>query len=168
MGSDCISSWSLLIFLLCTFGNIPSNDPWGNMQSNTFWLKLDLSGLSLAVTLKIRSRSPKPIQLFIIFKYGSNPPAGSWDIVHTSTFWLKFGCLSPAMTLKIGSRSLKPNQLFIMSQCYIHANWVKIHLPVHEISCIQESIMPTPTPTPTGSAKKQYVPLPFGGDHNDI
>ena len=33
------------------------------MQTNTFWLKFD--GLSLAVTLKIRSKSPKPIQLFI-------------------------------------------------------------------------------------------------------
>ena len=52
-----------------------------------------------------------------------------------NTFWLKFGSLSPAVTLKIRSRSPKPNQLFIMSQCYIHANLVKIHPPVHEISC---------------------------------
>ena len=37
-----------------------------NMQTNTFWLKF--GGLSLAVTLKIRSRSPKPIQLFIMSK----------------------------------------------------------------------------------------------------
>ena len=53
----------------------------------------------------------------------------------TSTFGLKFGSLSPAMALKIRSRSPKPNQLFIMSQCYILANLVKIHSPVHEISC---------------------------------
>ena len=33
------------------------------------------------------------------------------------------------------SRSPKPNRPFIMSQCYIHANLVKIHPPVHEISC---------------------------------
>ena len=36
------------------------------MQTNTFWLKI--GGVSLAVTLKIRSRSPKPIQLFIMSK----------------------------------------------------------------------------------------------------
>ena len=36
------------------------------MQTNTFWLKF--GGLSLAVTLKIRSRSPKPIQLFVMSK----------------------------------------------------------------------------------------------------
>ena len=46
-------------------------------------------------------------------------------------FLLKFGSLSPAVTLKIKSRSPKPNQLFIVSQCYIHANLVKIHQPVH-------------------------------------
>ena len=75
-------------------------------------------------------------------------------------FWLKFGSLSPAVTLKIRSRSPKPNQLFIMSQCYIHANLFKIHPPVHEISCIQESVKPTPMPmpTPTGSAPKTICP----------
>ena len=36
------------------------------MQTNTSWLKF--CGLSLAVTLKIRSRSPKPIQLSIMSK----------------------------------------------------------------------------------------------------
>ena len=36
------------------------------MQTNTFWL--NFGGLSLTVTLKIISRSPKPIQLFIMFK----------------------------------------------------------------------------------------------------
>ena len=66
------------------------------------------------------------------------------------------------MTLKIKSRSPKPNQLFTMSQCYIHANLVKIHPPVHEISCKQESVMPTPT----GSAPKTICPLPFSGGHN--
>ena len=87
--------------------------------------------------------------------------------MHTNTFWLKFGSLSPAVTVKIRSRSPKPNHLIIMSQCYIHANLVKIHPPVHEMSCKQESVMPTPSLTlmPTGSAPKTilYVPLPFGG-----
>ena len=46
------------------FGNIPSNGPSDNMQT----LGLKFGGLSLAVTLKIRSRSPKPIQLFIMSK----------------------------------------------------------------------------------------------------
>ena len=36
------------------------------MQTNTFWL--NFGGLSLAVTLKIRLRSPKPVQLFIMSK----------------------------------------------------------------------------------------------------
>ena len=36
------------------------------MQTNTFWL--EFGGLNLAVTLKIRSRSPTPIQLFIMSK----------------------------------------------------------------------------------------------------
>ena len=36
------------------------------MQTSTFWLKF--GGLSLAMTLKIRLRSPKLIQLFIMSK----------------------------------------------------------------------------------------------------
>ena len=84
--------------------------------------------------------------------------------MHTSTLWLKFGSLSLAMTLKIMLRSLKPNQLFIMSQCYIHANSVKIHPPVHEILCKQESVTLTttlmPTSMPIGSAPKTIYPPP--------
>ena len=98
-------------------------------------------------------------------KSGWNPSISSWDMVHTSTFGLKFGSLSPAVTLKIRSRSPKPNQLIIMSQCYIHANLVKIHPPVHEITCKQESVTlmltPTLTPTPTGSAPKAICPSPL-------
>ena len=86
-----------------------------------------------------------------------NLPTSSRDMVHTSSFWLKFGSLSPAVTLKIRSKSPKPNQLFIISQCYIHANLVKIHPPVHEISRIQESVMLTPT----GSATKTICPPPL-------
>ena len=98
-------------------------------------------------------------------KSGWNPSTSSWDMVHTSTFGLKFGSLSPAVTLKIRSRPPKPNQLIIMSQCYIHANLVKIHPPVHEISCKQESVTLTPmltlTPTPAGSAPKTICPSPL-------
>ena len=153
------------------------------------------------MTLKIRSRSPKPIQLFIMSKcyihanlvkicqlvheilctqapFGSNLqfrtvleklvkvtkiksalhhvsllypcksgwnlPTSSWIWMHRRTFGLKFGSLNPAVTLKIMSRSPKPNQLFIMSQCYIHANSVKIHPSVNHAD--KKS-----TPTPTGS-----------------
>ena len=84
--------------------------------------------------------------------------------IYASTFWLKFGSLSPAVTLKISSRSPKPNQLFIMSQCYIHADLVRIHLPVPEISCKQESVTLTPMPTPTGSAPKTMSPAPSVSD----
>ena len=98
-------------------------------------------------------------------KSGWNPSTSSWDMVHTSTFGLKFGSLSPAVTLKIKSRSPKPNQLIIMFQCYIHANLVKIHQSVYEISCKQESVTPTLTPTltptPTGSVPKTICPPPL-------
>ena len=65
---NLISYWSCPIYIheACKFGNIPSNGLWDNMQTNTFWLKL--GGFCLAVTLKIRSRSPKPIQLFVMSK----------------------------------------------------------------------------------------------------
>ena len=72
---------------------------------------------------------------------GIEPPTSRSGVRHSTTepprSPLKFGSLSPAVTLKIRSKSPKPNQLFIMSQCYIHANLVKIHPPVHEISCKQ-------------------------------
>ena len=74
-------------------------------------------------------------------------------------FGLNLAVLSPAVTLKIRSRLPKPNQLVIMSQCYTYANLVKIHSPVHAISCKQKSVMPT--------HPKQYAPLPFGGGHNE-
>ena len=103
-------------------------------------------------------------------KSGWNLPTSSWDMVHTSTFGLKFGSLSPAVTLKIKSRSPKPNQLFIMSQCYIHANLLKIHPPVYEISCKQKSVTSTLTLMRWQKDPHQthYVPLPFCGGHNYI
>ena len=99
------------------------------MQTNTFWLKF--GGLSLAVTLKIRSRSPKPIQLFIMSKcYIHANLVKILQLVHKilgtqAPFGSNLADLSPAVTLKNRSRSPKPNQLFIMSQCYIHANLVE-------------------------------------------
>ena len=125
------------------------------MHTSTFWLKF--GSLSPALTLKNKSRSPKSNQLFIMSQcYIHANLVEICQPVHEiwCTIWLKFGSLSPAVTLKIRSRSPKPYQLIIMSQCYIHANLVKIHLPVHEISCKQESV--TLTPTPTGSAPKTW------------
>ena len=125
----------------CKFGNVPSNGPWDNMQTNTFWLKF--VGLSLAVTLKIRWRSPKSIWVFIMSKcYIHANLDKNCQLVHEilgtqAPFGSKFGSLSPAVTLKYRSRSPKPNQLFNMPQCYIHANLVEICQPVHEIWCTQ-------------------------------
>ena len=74
---------------------------------------------------------------------------------------VKFSSLSAGVTLKIKSRSPKPNQLFTMSQCYIHANVVKIWHLVHELLGKQESFAPMATPaltsTPTGSAPKTIL-----------
>ena len=135
------------------------------MHTSTFWLKF--GSLSPALTLKNMSTSPKSNQLFIM----------SQCYIHANLveirqpfheIWctqallsLNLAVLSPAVTLKIRSWSPKPKQLIIMSQCYIHANLVKIHLPVHEISCKQESVMLTLTPTPTGSAPKTTCPPPL-------
>ena len=107
------------------------------MQTNTFWL--NFGGLSLAVTLKIRSRSPKPTQRFIMSKcYRHANLVKIRRLVHeTLCTQAPFGSLSLAVTLKNRSRSPKSNQLFIMSQCYIHANLVKICQPVDEIWCTQ-------------------------------
>ena len=110
------------------------------MQTNTFWL--NFGGLSLAVTLKIRSRSPKPIQLFIMSKcYIHVNLVKIRQLVHEILCTqAPFGsnlAVCPALTLKNRSGSPKSNQLFIMSQCYIHANLVEICQPVHEIWCTQ-------------------------------
>ena len=111
------------------------------MQTKTFGL--NFGGLSLTVTLKIRPRSPKPIQLFNMSKcYIHANLVKIRQLVHEilctqAPFGSNLAVLSPAMTLKNRSRSPKSNQLFIMSQCYIHANLVEICQPVHEIWCTQ-------------------------------
>ena len=107
------------------------------MQTDTSWLNFGV--LSLAVTLKIRSRSPKTIQLFIMSKFNIHANLVrirrlDHEILCTQApFWLKFGSLSPAVTLKNRSRSPKPNHLFIIPQCYIHANMVEICQPLYEM-----------------------------------
>ena len=86
--------------------------------------------------------------------------------MHTSTLGIKFGSLIPSVTLKIRSRSPKPNQLFIMSQCYIHANLVKIHPPVHKISC-KQSVTLTPNANADANrirTKNNMSPSPSVGD----
>ena len=96
-----------------------------------------------AVTLKIRSRSPKSNKLLILSDlYRLANLVTFHPMVHEITcrqtlFWLNFGGLCLAVTLKIRSRSPKPIQLFIMSKCYIHANLVKIRQLVHETLCTQ-------------------------------
>ena len=111
------------------------------MPTNTFWLKF--GGLSLAVTLEIRSRSPKSIQLFIMSKcYIHANLIKICQLVHEilctqASFGSNLAVLSPAVTLKNRSRSPKLNQLFIMSQCCIHANLVEICQSVNEIWCTQ-------------------------------
>ena len=95
-----------------------------------------------AVTLKIRSRSPKSNKLLILSDLYRLANLVTFhpmvhEITYRHTFWLNFGGLSLTVTLKIRSRSPKPIQLFIMSKYYIHANLVKIRQPVHEILCTQ-------------------------------
>ena len=97
-----------------------------------------------AVTLKIRSRSPKSNKLLILsdlYRLANlvifHPMVHEITCRQTLFGLIKIGGLSLAVTLKIRSRSSKPIQPFIMSKCYIHANLVKIHQLVHEIRCTQ-------------------------------
>ena len=104
-------------------------------KTSTFFIKF--GSLSLTVTLKIRSSSPKPNLFFSLSQYyihvkvfkihqpfhdsvGKHVLASIWQFKST-------------VILKIRSRSPKPNQLFMVSRYYIRANLVKIHQPVHEI-----------------------------------
>ena len=118
------------------------------MYTSTIWLKF--GSLIPSLTLKIRSRSEKSNQLFIMSKYyiHANLVKIHQPIQEISSTQALFGlnlAVCPAVTLKIRSRSLKSIQLFIMSQCYIHANLVKIWQPVHEISRKQECHTDTDT-----------------------
>ena len=118
--------------LACKFGIIPSKGPWDNMQTNTFWL--NFGALSLTVTLKIRSRSPKPIQIFIMqicLKF----PGWSMRYCAHKHLLAQIWQFKPRTDLENRSWSTKLNQLFVMYQCYIHANLFEICQPVHEIWC---------------------------------
>ena len=119
----------------------PVHEIWCTQALLDFWL--NFGGLSLTVTLKIRSRSPKPIQLFIMPKYYIHanlvkiPQLVHEILCKQAPFGSNLAVLSPTLTLKNRSRSPKSNQLFIISQCYIHANIVEICQSVHEIWCTQ-------------------------------
>ena len=103
-------------------------------STRTFWLKF--GSLSPAKTLKNRSRSPKPNLLFIM----------SQCYIHANLVEIcrpvhKIWCIQAFFGLNLAksrsdlenlSRSPKPKQLFIMSQCYIHANFHKIHPPTRK------------------------------------
>ena len=137
----------------------------------------------VAVTMKIKSRSPKSNQLFTpsqhcicaslvlicitkilstlhtlptlyLFKFGLNLSTGSEDNAQTKFHTLK----KVAVTLKIGLRSPKSNQLVPPSHQCICASLVKIHPSVQKIMHGNEA---TRTQTPTGSAPKTICPPPF-------
>ena len=129
------------------------------------WQFLSRNDLEYLVVVTKTKSALHHIPMLYSCKSGWNLPPSSWDMVHTSTFWLKFGSLSPAVTLKIRSRSPKPNQLFITSQCYIQANLVKIHTPVHIVQT-RKCHTDANTNADRIHTKKQSVPLPFGGGHN--
>ena len=63
---NLISYWSCPIYIGLQIWQHSIQWSMRYMQTNTFLFKF--GGLSLAVTVKIRSRPPKPIQLFIMSK----------------------------------------------------------------------------------------------------
>ena len=114
---------------------------------------------SIAVTLKIRSRSLKSnqsvlcyVSILFSWKLGKN------YIVQTRKLHLLFS-FSTAMTLKIRSWSPKAYHFF-MSQLYIQANLVRIQPQVHKMLCRQESVEPKPKPTLMGSTPKSICTPP--------
>ena len=67
----------------------------------------------------------------------------------------------PSVTLKMESKSPKPNELFGLSNWYVHANLIKLHLLVQEIWLIQ-SVTPTPMPMPGIRTETNMSSLTFG------
>ena len=91
--------------------------------------------LSLSVTLKTGSRSPKSNQFFSVsqqYRYTSLVKIHSFRRLGADK---PFSNLSPHVTLKMGSRLPKSNQFFYMSQQYRCLSLVKIHLFPQEIGC---------------------------------
>ena len=119
----------LILSNLYRLANLVTFHPMGHEITCRQTLLAYFGGLSLTVILKIRSRSPKPIQLFIMSKCYANL-VKICKLVHEilctqAPFGSNLAVLSPALTLKNRSWSPKSNQLFIMPQCYIHANRLK-------------------------------------------
>ena len=97
------------------------------------------------MTLKIRSRLPKSIQLFIMSKcYIHANLVKIRQLVHeilgTQHLLAQIWQFKSRSDLENRSMSPKANQLFTISQCYIHANLVEICQPVHAIWCTQALI----------------------------
>ena len=96
------------------------------------------TNLSLSVTLKMGSRSPKSNQFFSMSQQYSctslvKSIIHSGDKVHTNHFQTN---LSPPMTLKMG-QGHQPNLFFYMSQHCRCAGLVKIYSFLQEIGCGQ-------------------------------
>ena len=95
-----------------------------------------------AVTLKIRSRSPKSNKLLIMFDlYRLANLVIFHPMIHEKTCRQTLFGLN--LVDKVWQWPWKPDQgiqLFITSKCYIHANLVKIRQLVHEILGTQAPI----------------------------
>ena len=119
---------------MCKFGQnlfIPTRD--------RVWTSHFPTNLSLPVTLKMGSRSPKSNLFFYMSQhcrcaFGQNlfiPTREGVDKPFSNN-------LSPPVTLKMGSRSPKSNQFLYMSQQYRCASLVKIYSFLQEIWCGQD------------------------------
>ena len=121
----------------CKFGEIPSigsRDIVGTRNCH----------LSPAVTLKMRSRSPKSNQLLNLSQWYIHASLVKFHPLVQEILCIQeiFTPFNPPVTLKMRSRSPKSNQLLNLSQWYIHASLVKFHPLVQEILCIQEIFTP--------------------------
>lgn len=92
-----------------------------DISLNIWWNSVTCSkgvfilGKARAVTLKMKLRSPKPELL----------------ACPNARYFCKFG-RRHSVSLKMGW-SLKPNQFLPISQCYVSASLVRIHLPLQEV-----------------------------------
>ena len=77
------------------------------------------------MTLKMRSKSPKPNQL--LSKFGGIPSTGSRDL------GTRICHINSPVNSKMRSKSPKRNLLLRLSQLYIQANVVEFHQLVQEI-----------------------------------
>ena len=94
------------------------------------------NNLSLSVTLKWGSRSPKSNQ-FLSMSQQYRCTSLVKSIIHSGDRVQTSHFPSTHMTLKMGSRSPKANQFFYMTQQYRCVSLVKIQLFLQEIGCRQ-------------------------------